>query len=149
MNSELPKKHKNDTKFNWKTYGLIWTSEEEFEDIYERYIASTNCELCDEPYKNNYDRHMDHIHYINNKWGWFRNVVCRSCNSLKYDRKQANNTSGYIGIWKEKSIRYTQGFIWVFEVTLKGKNKIIKRSVNLEYLIKFATKWKLDNNYIK
>ena len=147
MNSKLHKKHKTGTRYSWKKNGLILTSEEEFEEIYERYIASTHCELCDEPYKSTYDRQMDHCHYIDDKYGWFRNVLCQSCNQLRSDRKQANNNSGYIGICKMQSKDCIQGFRWVFKVEINRIQKPIKTSVNLEYLIKFATQWKLDNNY--
>jgi len=148
MNSKLYKKHKRYTKARWKHTGLIWTSQEEFEEIYERVITSTNCELCNKPYKSKYDRHMDHIHYIDNKFGWFRNVVCCSCNMLRADNKQyKNNTSGYSGISKKISKRFRQGFKWEFNIYINGKQKTIKTSVNFKYLKKFADQWKIDNNY--
>ena len=146
MNS--PNKYKSDKKAKWRYRGLILTSQEEFDEIYERYMASTNCELCDEPYKSTLDRHMDHCHYIDNKWGWFRNVICNSCNQLRSDNKiRSTNTSGYIGICKHKNFTYKQGFIWIFRASINRKSTKIKSSVNLEYLIKFADQWKLDNNY--
>ena len=40
-----------------------------------------------------------------------------------------------------------QGFIWVFEAHVDGKKKTIKQSVNKEWLIEFATKWKEENDY--
>lgn len=147
MNSELHKKHKSGTKYSWRINGLIITSQEEFDEIYQRYISSTQCEFCDKPYKSNYDRQMDHCHYIDDKYGWFRNVLCQSCNQLRSDRNQSNNTSGYIGISKMKNSRLTQGFRWVFRVEENRIQKPIKTSTNLEYLIKFADQWKLDNKY--
>tara|TARA_R110002074_G_C12254439_1_gene640597 strand:- start:140 stop:589 length:450 start_codon:yes stop_codon:yes gene_type:complete len=147
MNSKLHKYHKKNTKSCWKKYGLLWISKEEFEEIYLRVISSTNCELCQKPYKSNRDRHMDHEHCIDNKWGWFRNVVCTRCNLLRSDRNQLNNTSGYIGIHKAWDKTMKQGFRWVFEVTLNGKQKTIKSSKNKEWLIEFADQWKIDNNY--
>ena len=101
MNSKLNIHHKKYTKGHWRANGLIINSKEEFEEIYLRVINSTHCELCNKPYKSNKDRHMDHIHYIDNKWGWFRNVICTSCNKLRSDNKlQSNNKSGYAGIAK-------------------------------------------------
>ena len=148
MNSNLPKRHKTNFKTKWKYRGLIWTSEEEFEEIYQRYITSTHCELCKKPYKSNNTRHMDHIHCIDNKWGWFRNVVCSRCNLLRADKKiQSNNTSGYRGIIKHLNKAYKQGFTWVFQVSINGKSKSIKTSIDLDYLKKFADHWKIDNNY--
>jgi len=145
----LKKDHKkNLTKANWKHRGLLWTSQEEFEEIYERVITSYNCELCNKPYKSNQDRHMDHAHYIDNKFGWFRNVVCRSCNFLRSDNKiNSKNTSGYPGISKRNIKACKQGFNWEFQVYINGKRKTIKTSIDLEYLKKFADQWKIDNNY--
>ena len=148
MNLNLHKNHKSRTKYNWKRYGLIWTSQEEFEELYERVINSTHCELCNKPYKSNRDREMDHIHYIDDKYGWFRNVVCKSCNQLRFDNKiPSDNTSGYRGIIKKIDKDYKQGFRWVFSVKINGKRKSIKSSIDLDKLIKFADQWKIDNNY--
>tara|TARA_R110002153_G_C12901227_1_gene452197 strand:+ start:51 stop:500 length:450 start_codon:yes stop_codon:yes gene_type:complete len=143
----LSKNHKHFTKYSWKKQGLVWTSEEEFEEIYLRVISSTNCELCKKPYKSKRDRQMDHIHCIDNKFGWFRNVVCTRCNALRSDRIQSNNTSGYIGIFKDYNKKCKQGFIWRFYITVNGKEKKIKSSTNKEWLIEFAKQWKIDNKY--
>ena len=51
------------------------------------------------------------------------------------------NSSGYKGISKSPSKSYKQGFRWRF--IYKGKS--IKTSVDLDKLIEFADKWKLDN----
>ena len=147
MNHNLHRYHKAYTKTSWKKIGLIWTSEEEFEEIYQRVISSTKCELCKKPYKSNNDRQMDHEHCIDDKWGWFRNVLCRSCNGLRSDRKQTNNTSGYIGIIKKLDKTCRQGFRWRFQAYINGKQITIKSSVDYDYLKKFAIQWKIDNNY--
>ena len=148
MNSNLHKYHNPRTKNQWKQRGLLWTSQEEFEEIYQRYINSTQCELCDKHYISNQDRQMDHEHCIDEKWGWFRNVVCTSCNLLKSDRKKRiDNTSGNINIVKEHNKFCKQGFIWRFKGTVNKKSKTIKTSTNKEWLIEFADQWKIDNNY--
>ena len=41
-----------------------------------------------------------------------------------------------------------QGFIWKFKVSIDGKLKFIKASKDKEFLIDFANKWKIDNNYL-
>tara|TARA_R110000824_G_C14687914_1_gene621082 strand:- start:6 stop:458 length:453 start_codon:yes stop_codon:yes gene_type:complete len=148
MNSKLHKYHKCRAIADWKRGGLIWTSEEEFEEIYQRYIDSIRCELCNKPYKSTKDRHMDHAHYIDDHWGWFRNVICNSCNSRKADNKiPSNNTSGYIGISKQVRKDCKQGFRWVFGAYVNGKNKTIKSSIDFNKLVKFADQWKIDNKY--
>lgn len=138
---ELSKNHKSNMKGQWKYKGLIT---DKFEEIYQRYIYSTNCELCGEEYKSRRDRHMEHSHQT----GEFRNICCRTCNSKKRDVKmKSDNISGYRHIFKERSSRYKQGFTWRFEVTIDCKNKKIKTSTDLEKLIKFRDEWLEKNNY--
>ena len=138
--------HKSLSRGSWRKHGLIITSEEEFEEIYNRYINSTQCEKCGNKYKSTRDKQMDHSHTIDNKWGWFRNILCQSCNG-KRDRFVKNNTSGYPGISKHLCKSCKQGYIWDFQININGKKKIIKSSIDKEWLIEFATKWKIDNHY--
>ena len=119
-------------------------TEEEIEEIYQKYIYATHCELCNKQFKTTKDRHMEH----NNNTGEFRNIACSKCNHLKADVKiQSNNTTGYKGICKQYNLKYKQGFIWTFQAQVNGKQKQIKNCVNKEKLIAFAEKWKKDNNY--
>ena len=92
---------------------------------------------------------MDHIHYIHDRYGWFRNVICRSCNCKRADNKiNSRNETGYKLIYKDLDNHCKQGFIYKFQVSLEdGKTKIIKSSINLDYLIKFRDKWTKENNY--
>jgi len=141
---ELRKNHKSKTKSNWKTYSGLIFNDNEFEAIYERYITSSKCELCSKTFLTTSDRHMEHDHTT----GKFRNVVCTKCNQLKSDRKiSINNKSGYTGIRKSIGKKYKQGFIWSFSVSIDGKVKKIKSSIDLDWLIKYADNWKLENNY--
>ena len=134
------------TKASWRDMGLIITSEEEFDEIYDRYINSTHCEKCGNEYKSTISKHMDHTHSIHDKYGYFRNILCNSCN-VKRCKIHSNNTSGYIGIYKKLSKRYKQGYCWVFRVSINCKEKTIKCSIDKEWLIKFAIQWKIDNHY--
>ena len=138
---ELKSYHKALTKYSWKRIGL---NMDNFEHIYQEYIHTTHCQLCNKQFENTRERQMEHDHQT----GEFRNIVCRSCNQKKADVKlKSNNTSGYKGICKQKDTTCKQGFIWQFSVKINGKPKIIKCSVDLEKLIKFAEQWKKDNNY--
>ena len=143
MKLELYPKHKTKTKHNWKSKGLNCDLLE-LEIIYYRYINAEFCELCNKEFKTRHDRCMDHSH----ETGYFRNIVCNSCNQRKSDRKLSkNNTSGYSGIYKSNDKRNKQGFTWVFRAEINGKHKTIKSSINLEKLIKFVDEWKKVNNY--
>ena len=138
---ELKPYHKALMKYSWKRNGLIMDN---FEEIYNKYIYATHCELCNKQFTKTIDRQMEHDHQT----GEFRNIVCNKCNTRKEDRKiNSNNTSGYKGIGIRNDKRIKQGYYWEFQVTINGKSKIIKASVDLEKLIKFAEQWKKDNNY--
>ena len=140
---ELTERHKYFCIMNWRKGGLNCTNEE-FEEIYQRYIFSTVCELCDTKYKSRNDRQMEHCHAT----GKFRNICCQSCNLKKRDMKiQKNNKSGYKYIYKQNSSNYKQGFRWFFQVFINGKNERPKSSVNLEKVIQFRDKWLIENNY--
>tara|TARA_R110001632_G_scaffold72816_4_gene168031 strand:+ start:1197 stop:1622 length:426 start_codon:yes stop_codon:yes gene_type:complete len=130
---------------SWRNQGLILTSKEEGNEIFDRYINSTHCEKCKKKYKSTLDRQMDHSHDLN-QYGYFRNILCRSCN-LKRCNIKPQNTSGYNCIHKIPCNFCKQGFRWVFRVHINEKIKSIKYSVDKEWLIEFAIKWKIDNNY--
>ena len=142
------KKYRTIMRKSWRHIGLVFCSEEEFDEIFERYINSTNCEICNKKYKSSKDRHMDHEHLINEKFGAFRNVLCRSCNLKRADNKiSSNNTSNFKNITKNIDKTCKKGYIWAFQVYINGKQKTIKSSVNKQWLIEFAEQWKIDNNY--
>ncbi len=138
---KLYKNHKSRTKSSWKVKGLI---HDDIYGLYQKYIYATNCDLCNKEFKSSQDRQMEHNH----ETGEFRNIVCTSCNMLKYDVKiQCNNKSGYRGICKNIDKSCKQGFNWVFSAHINGKQKRIKSSVDFDKLVEFANKWKLDNKY--
>ena len=145
--SDLPfklcKDHKPKMNYKWKQRGLITDN---FEEIYNKYIRATHCELCGKEFTKSIDRQMEHNH----ETGEFRNIVCNRCNTLKNDRKvRTDNTSGYKAISKKKCSTCKQGFTWYFRAIVNGKSKFIKSSNDLDKLVEFAEKWKKDNNYHK
>ena len=71
----LNKKPYNQTIRRWRNRGLM---HDDYNALYETYIATTHCNHCKKEFKDNYDRCMDHDHTT----GLFRNIVCHKCNSL-------------------------------------------------------------------
>ena len=117
---QSPQSKKSHTIKNWKSRGLMG----EYESIYERYINTTHCELCNIELcegKGSNRKCMDHDHNT----GVFRNVVCHKCNMRKSDKKiQTNNTSGYKNIFYNKNKKR-----WIYKKLFNG-NKIYKSSKN-------------------
>jgi len=137
---ELKKGHKTSTIYSWRRIGL---DVDNFEEIYQKYIHCKECELCGKQLPNTKDRQMDHCH----KTGKFRNILCKSCNMSKFDRKSNDNISGHKLIYYHKATKCKQGFYWLFKIWKDGKEKHIKSSVNLDKLIEFRDKWIKENNY--
>jgi hypothetical protein len=140
---ELPfslyKYHKRMTKASWRKIGL---KTDNFDEIYNKYIYATHCDLCGKEFMKSINRNMDHCHNT----GEFRNIVCRKCNGRKYDVKiNKNNTSGYRHISKQKDSHCKQGFHWEFKVFIDGKSKILKSSIDLDKLVEFRDKWFKEN----
>tara|TARA_R110000796_G_scaffold239010_1_gene359583 strand:- start:58 stop:516 length:459 start_codon:yes stop_codon:yes gene_type:complete len=128
---KTPEGKKKRTIRNWKKRGLIG----DYEEIYDRYINTTNCHLCKielcDGNKGSNKKCMEHNHIT----GEFRNIVCHSCNINKSDiKKQKNNTTGYKNIYYNKSNDY-----WSYKKSFKGV-KVQKYSKNkIDILcIKFA-----------
>jgi len=78
----------------WKKNGVIFDND--FDEIHDRYINSSQCELCDKVYKSSRDRCLDHCHTT----GKFRNVVCQNCNHIRDIPIRVDNKL------KEKYINY-------------------------------------------
>ena len=131
--NQTPKGKKTHKMSDWKRRGLIWTTQEEIDEIYNRYLNSKYCEIfvCSKEYKNSKDKHMDHCHTTHK----FRNVVCQSCNvKMRYD-----NTSGIPNIYWDKT---NKG--WKYQIEIKGKihNKCSKdKDWLLEYKKDYENKY--------
>jgi len=115
---EIHKKHKSKTKFSWKNKGMIFT-QEEFEEIYEKYIYATNCEICNVLFPNTRNRQLDHCH----ETGKIRNIVCQKCNIYKRDNKPKKNNTGEKYIYKEKNKDYKLGYC--FRISIRRDAKLI------------------------
>tara|TARA_R110001599_G_C11853498_1_gene620921 strand:- start:35 stop:496 length:462 start_codon:yes stop_codon:yes gene_type:complete len=84
---------KTTTKAQWKIHGVKFT-EDEFNLIYDRWLNSTNCELCNHDYSSS-KKCMDHSH----ETGKFRCICCNQCNLNMPDRKKSSrNKSGHKNI---------------------------------------------------
>ena len=85
---------KSQRKIWWESRGVVFDND--FDEIHDRYINSSQCELCNKVYKNSLDRCLDHCHTT----GKFRNVVCQSCNHIRDIPIRVDNKL------KEKYINY-------------------------------------------
>ena len=128
---KLYKLHKTRTNYNWKRNGMIFTPEE-FEEIYNKYIYSTNCELCNTLFPNSLNRQLDHCHLT----GKIRNIVCNKCNCIKRDKKvRKESKTGEKNIYKIKSKHYKQGYCFNIIIRRDGKDILSKKRKTLEEAI--------------
>lgn len=113
----------------WKSYGLIG----DYEEIYERYRKTTNCDLCNVflEGRGGNKKCMEHNHQNRQ----FRNIVCSRCNTSKTDRKkQKNNTTGYKNVLFQKKKK-----LWIYRKQYQGRTIKIMRKNKIDILcIKFA-----------
>jgi hypothetical protein len=117
---QSPQGKKSNTISNWKSRGLIG----EYESIYDRYLNTNNCDLCNVELCSN-KKVMDHDHIT----GEFRNVVCHKCNCNKIDKKiNTNNKSGYKNVFYQESDK-----LWCYQKTFKGnlKRKSSKNKIKI------------------
>jgi len=125
------KYHKTHTIHNYKSYDVKLRDGETYDMIYEKVQNTTHCELCNielcDGLKPN-GRCMDHDH----ETGYFRKVLCNSCNS-KYDKKlQKNNKIGHK--WISISTENKRGKKYsIFKYSRKGFK--VKKSQSLTKLI--------------
>ena len=98
------------TIINWKSRGLIY---DDYDELYEIYIKTINCNHCNKEFKNSRDRCMDHDHNT----GLFRKIVCQTCNCWDMYIKHPN---GYDK--KEYAKEYAKHY---YE---EHKEKIIQKS---------------------
>ena len=74
--------HKSSMISKWKKRGLIETDDYTYESLYDCYMTTTHCELCEvelsiDKKRTSTTKCMDHSHETN----IFRNIVCHSCNT--------------------------------------------------------------------
>ena len=61
----------------WKHQGIITN---DWDNVYEIYMDTTNCNYCNKQFKNTLDRHLDHDHDIKDDNN-IRGILCRVCNT--------------------------------------------------------------------
>jgi hypothetical protein len=132
---ELPKDHKSSKKKYWKCVGV---NMDNFDEIYDRYIHSSQCELCYKIYDTNFNRCLDHCHTT----GKFRNVVCRTCN-LNLRKQKFNNNTGEQYICKVNNKRSKTGYYYQIKIQRNKIRLVDKARSTLESAIL------LRDNFIK
>lgn len=80
------KRHRYFTIYNWKRLGVIYP---DFDQLYNRYINTMNCEHCLKEFQTTRERHLDHDH----ETGQFRSIVCIKCNTYDNYIKKTNETT--------------------------------------------------------
>jgi len=73
-----PAGHKSKMKSNWKEYGVIFDEAGGFEKVYERYLNTTECDVCKSGFDETNKKCLDHDHTT----GLFRQILCNRCNGF-------------------------------------------------------------------
>ncbi len=121
---------KSERKIWWKKRGVIFDND--FDEIHERYINSSHCELCNKVYKSSRDRCLDHCHTT----GKFRNVVCQSCNGIRDITVRVDNKLKEKYISKQLSKYYKQGYCYAIRIKRNTKSILCSKRTTLEDAIK-------------
>ena len=69
--------HRKIRKAQWRSQGIITN---DWDNVYNVYINTTNCDHCNKKFKDNLDRNLDHDHSINDSNN-IRGILCRVCNT--------------------------------------------------------------------
>ena len=74
-----PECRKRETIYIWKRLGVI---SDDFDKLYDYYLSIDECENCGIELDSGTGtkKHLDHDH----KTGLFRNILCQTCNLLRY-----------------------------------------------------------------
>ena len=107
-----PKGKKSSRIGMWKHLGLLYDTQNEIDEIYERYLTSKTCEKCDKEYTKKNVKCMDHCHNT----GKFRNVLCNRCNCNTDRQMNNNNSSGVPNIYWSNTAKK-----WVYHKTINKK----------------------------
>lgn len=81
----IPKKIETKKKHSWIHSQKLKENDERLDYIYNRYLLTDKCDLCNKEFKNNLDKCMEHDHLS----GHFRMFCCKKCNL--YMKKIDNN----------------------------------------------------------
>jgi hypothetical protein len=76
-----PTEYKRQMIVKWKGRGVVYP---DFNDLYDIYMNTLECQHCHKPFETSHDRCLDHNH----ETGLFRMILCQGCNNqdsfLKY-----------------------------------------------------------------
>jgi len=116
---------------SWKRRGLVVSSQEEIDEIYDRWLNSERCEKKGCEYTETNYKCMDHEH-LNGKYGAFRNILCDICNK----NNKINNTSGTPNVYKQED-----GWLYRKMINKKDHNKWFKtKQEAIDYKIQYELK---------
>ena len=110
------------TIYNWKRYGLIY---DDYDELYEIYIKTMECQHCNKEFKDSHDRCMDHDHDT----GFFRKIICQKCNAMDsyikypngYDKRKYNKQ--YYEENKEQILQKVNQYIQDHKEEINQKKK--------------------------
>ena len=137
---ELDKYHKAKMNVHWEKYGMIFVGL--FDEIYDIYIHSSECDKCKKKFINRRDRCLDHDHLITDDFN-VRGVLCQYCNNKNHQKWNTNTGEQYICKCKNKE--YLIGFCFRIRIVRNSKSILDTTRTTLEEAVECRNKFVAEN----
>ena len=134
------KRYKTNKICHWKSIGVIY---DDFDDLYEVYMNTMECQYCKKPFETSYDRCLDHNH----ETGLFRMILCQGCNNhdshLKYPAGMTSKdkykliVKAYYNENRDKLLEQHKEYREANKEKIKEKYEANKEQINLQRKAKY------------
>jgi hypothetical protein len=119
--------------YGWLYQGMIDPFNDDCETIYNRYMNTTNCDLCNISFSDK-RKCMEHDH----KTGLFRNIVCCSCNiKISFKERVCTNNTGIYSLYYQYYKRNNE-WLFVYNKQCNKDLRIYKKFKEVEDAVAFV-----------
>lgn len=119
---------------SWINQGMIDSFNDNWETLYNKYINTTNCDICNFDFlkdKFKSTKCMEHNHTT----GCVRGIVCSSCNrKIAFAERPCKNNTGIYGLYYQY-FKTNDEHLFVYQ---KARPKIYKKFKNVNDAVAFS-----------